>query len=109
MKRTLFSLLAAGGLGLAMTPGLGPQAQPPSPPPVRLDVGKEAIEAPARRVVAHAVPAPAGADAPFINPKVEPGKAHWHADFAEACRAAARSGKPVLLFQMMGRLDDKFC
>jgi len=45
----------------------------------------------------------------FVNPKVEPGKVRWHADFAAACAAAEQSGKPVLLFQMMGKLDDRFC
>jgi hypothetical protein len=46
---------------------------------------------------------------PAANPKVEPGKVKWHADFAAACEAARKSGKPVLLFQMMGRLDQQFC
>ena len=45
----------------------------------------------------------------FVNPKVEPGKVVWHASFADACEAARKSGKPVLLFQMMGKLDDRFC
>ena len=45
----------------------------------------------------------------FVNPKVEPGKVRWHRDFAAACKAAEKSGKPVLLFQMMGKLDDRFC
>jgi hypothetical protein len=45
----------------------------------------------------------------FANPKVEPGKVKWHTDFDTACKAAAKSGKPVLLFQMMGKLDDQFC
>jgi hypothetical protein len=43
------------------------------------------------------------------NPEVEPGLVPWHADFAAACAAAKSSGKPVLLFQMMGRLDQQFC
>jgi hypothetical protein len=43
------------------------------------------------------------------NPKVAPGKVVWHADLAAAEAAAKKSGKPVLLFQMMGRLDHKFC
>jgi hypothetical protein len=43
------------------------------------------------------------------NPKVAAGKVKWHASFAEACAAASKSGKPVLLFQMMGQLDDLFC
>ncbi len=33
----------------------------------------------------------------------------WRKDFNEARKASARSGKPVMLFQMMGRLDDRFC
>ena len=43
------------------------------------------------------------------NPKVEPGKVRWHPTFQAACDAARQSGKPVLLFQMMGKLDDQFC
>ena len=42
------------------------------------------------------------------NPKVEPGKVEWHADFDEAKAAAEKSGKPVLLFQLMGQLDQRF-
>lgn len=45
----------------------------------------------------------------FVNPKVEPGKVRWHKDLAAACAASAKTGKPVLLFQMMGKLDDQFC
>ena len=63
--------------------------------------------------VGHTAPSPAPAPAPaagaFVNPRVAPGKVRWHADFAAACRASARTGRPVLLFQMMGRLDDRFC
>lgn len=43
------------------------------------------------------------------NPAVEPGKVRWHASFAEAQKAATKSGKPVLLFHMMGHLDKQFC
>jgi hypothetical protein len=43
------------------------------------------------------------------NPKVTPGLVHWTGDFEDACRAAQRSGKPVLLFQVLGRLDERFC
>lgn len=32
-------------------------------------------------------------------------KVEWHADFETACRAARDSGRPVLLFQLLGRLD----
>jgi hypothetical protein len=43
------------------------------------------------------------------NPAVRPGRVRWHADFAAACAAGRGSGKPVFLFQMLGRLDQKFC
>jgi len=41
--------------------------------------------------------------------KCRPGDVNWHRNFDEACSASILSGKPVLLFQMMGNLDDKFC
>jgi anti-sigma factor RsiW len=42
------------------------------------------------------------------NPQVVPGKVNWHADFAAACQASKNSGKPVLLFQLLGQLDQRF-
>jgi hypothetical protein len=44
-----------------------------------------------------------------INPTVEPGKVKWHKSMADAQAAAEKSGKPVLLFHMMGQLDKQFC
>ena len=41
--------------------------------------------------------------------RFEPGKVEWHASFQDACNAARQSGKPVLLFQLLGRLDEEFC
>ena len=46
---------------------------------------------------------------PAANPRVAPGKVRWHDDFAAACAADAKADKPVLLFQMLGRLDEQFC
>jgi hypothetical protein len=43
------------------------------------------------------------------NPRVEPGLVRWHPTFADAQAAARTSGRPVLLFHMMGRLDRQFC
>lgn len=40
---------------------------------------------------------------------VSPGLVAWRRDFAEACQKAKTTGKPVLLFQMMGQLDHEFC
>ncbi len=42
------------------------------------------------------------------NPAVRPGLVKWHASFADAQAAAQKSGKPVLLFHMMGQLDKQF-
>jgi len=52
------------------------------------------------------VPSPPGLP---LGGHVEPGLVRWHADFASACAAARRSGRPVLLFQLLGRLDDELC
>jgi hypothetical protein len=43
------------------------------------------------------------------NPAVKPGLVNWHASFADAKTASEKSGKPVLLFHMMGQLDRQFC
>jgi hypothetical protein len=43
------------------------------------------------------------------NPRIAPGLVRWHASFAKARQAARRSGKPVLLFHLMGQLDRQFC
>jgi hypothetical protein len=77
------------------------------PPPPKLDANKLEIEGPTKAVLA--ARSALAAKAPTDNPKVQPGKVRWHANFADACAAAQKSGKPVLLFQMMGKLDDRFC
>ena len=41
--------------------------------------------------------------------KVRPGLVNWVPDFEEAKKRAASSGKHILVFQMMGKLDDEFC
>jgi hypothetical protein len=77
---------------------------------MQFDTPKGTIELPIKSILAdRTAPAPATTTAEFVNPKVQPGKVRWHADFAAACRAAQKSGRPVLLFQMMGHLDDRFC
>jgi hypothetical protein len=58
---------------------------------------------------AAATTSPGVAPADRENRRVRPGRVTWHEDFAAACAASERSGKPVLLFQMMGRMDQKFC
>jgi hypothetical protein len=68
--------------------------------------------------LAGASPQPAGGPTPvsgttgggsFSNPQVSPGRVQWRGSFDAACAAARRSSKPVFLFHMMGRLDQRFC
>jgi hypothetical protein len=67
------------------------------------------IEPPTLDVVKNKSATPTLTSQEFINPHVQPGLVRWHATFAEACQAAKKSHKPVLLFHMMGKLDDLFC
>jgi len=67
------------------------------------------IEKPTGTILAHNTASVLASGKEFVNPKVLPGKVHWHPSLAETCAAAKKSGKPVLLFQMMGKLDDQFC
>lgn len=41
--------------------------------------------------------------------QVAPGRINWHKEFSAARAAARKSGKPILLFQMLGNLDERFC
>jgi hypothetical protein len=111
MNRTLVRLMVGGACGLAVAAGLATwAAEPTTPARPAADQPKKVIESPAKRLLARQTgAAPASATGAFVNPKVQPGKVRWHADFDTACRAATQSGKPVLHFQMMGRLDEKFC
>jgi hypothetical protein len=91
----------AGFLAVAVNPG-APRADDPPPPT------KAVVELRTKAVVANAAPtAPAKAD--IDNPTVAPGLVKWHPSFAGACAAAKKSGKPVLVFHMMGQLDKQFC
>jgi hypothetical protein len=119
MNAARFGFLASGvislSLSVACSMGCAQQTEPAKPQPVlagvkfRLDVGKSVVERPTEQLLASAATAANDPTSAFVNPKVEPGKVKWHADFATARAASAKSGKPVLLFQMMGKLDDQFC
>jgi hypothetical protein len=43
------------------------------------------------------------------NHRVTPGLVSWHKNMATAMKSASKSGKPLLVFHMMGSLDDRFC
>ena len=83
-------------------------AQPPAPVKPPMDRGKLKIELAPKKLIAEAAPAPRPVLIGAENPWVEPGKVKWHESFEAAKKTAATSGKPVLLFQMMGRLDQQF-
>lgn len=86
-------ILATGTLSAADTP---------------VPKGKALIEAPPKALVANSAPAPTAPASPE-NPTVSTGLVKWHATVEDAMKAAQKSRKPVLLFQMMGYLDKKFC
>jgi hypothetical protein len=107
------TVVSAGALLLIPARAAERPAAAPAPNVVRAAaaarpayLGKGQIEAPAEALVA-ASAAPR-ADA-FVNPKVAPGKVTWHPNFQSACAASKASGKPVMLFQLLGKLDDQFC
>jgi len=50
-----------------------------------------------------------GAQESGAGPRVAAGLVRWHPDFEAALRAAETSGRPVLLFDMLGRLDREHC
>lgn len=114
-------LLLACGFAADKTPPNAPReplpkekvnAAPQVPPDAAnyADLSKLVLESPTKNLLAgRTVPSPAAPGSAFVNPKVEPGKVHWHKTFADACRGAQQSRKPVLLFQMMGNLDERFC
>jgi hypothetical protein len=92
--------LVQGKSGPAAGAGNNPNVAAP-----RLDMGKGMIEMPLKLLVKEKTNPQVATD----NPKVEPGKVKWHPSFVAAMEAARKSRKPILLFQMMGKLDDQFC
>jgi hypothetical protein len=77
-------------------------------------MAKGSVESSAKNVLANTaglnVGTPVAANVPQSdNPKVQPGLVSWHPTMAEACAVGRRTGKPVLLFQLMGNLNEKFC
>lgn len=74
-----------------------------------------AIDRPRSVAAAKPVSAPAAAHATIQsqtddeNPVVPAGLVKWHKSFDDAKVASKKSGKPVLLFHMMGQLDRQFC
>ena len=91
-------------------------SQPPAAEKPPVDVSKnKVVERGTSRVVQGSAEverlreAQRTAQADAKNPTVEPGKVKWHKSLADAQTASAKSGRPVLLFHMMGQLDKQFC
>ena len=135
---TLMASMLTGTLCLvAAEPGKPAKADAARPRPLA-DAGKRRIERPVEaviagkninivpkaatdgRAVAHRKATPSAnlakdksakseSASTFKNPRVEPGKVRWHKDFDAAKAASKKSGNPVLLFQMIGKLDERFC
>jgi hypothetical protein len=105
MRRYL-ALATAAGITLLLQSSLRGQDKPA----VKADITKNVrVEKPASDLLARESAAVTNTAKSFANPKVQPGGVHWHPTWTAACDAAGKSGKPVLLFQMMGKLDDQFC
>ena len=138
MNRTKLLLTACVAVGLVAPHGWSQPPAPEKPPvDVRVDVSKtKRIEPAVAKLVAATAPAaPAPTEKPVVpdkskeqvvekptkalvagaasgdvnNPTIEPGKVKWHKTLADAQGASEKSGKPVLLFHMMGQLDKQFC
>ena len=82
--------------------------------PEILDLSKFTLERPVKGMLAGsekqklALPAVPVVEKESANPRVEPGKVSWHVDFSAATVASKQSGKPVLHFQLLGQLDQRF-
>jgi hypothetical protein len=74
-----------------------------SPPP---DAAKAVVEVPIKKNLQ--APGPMAIPLPTNGEMVVPGKVNWHADLEAAQRASRASGKPILLFQLLGDLDTRF-
>jgi hypothetical protein len=88
------------------------EAAPEAKPAAADRTKRQVVEPAAEAIVRDAQPSdgadaeePTGAD---DNPRVEPGKVQWHDDADAAIAAAKSSGKPVLVFHLLGQLDQRF-
>jgi len=96
----LDSFFKAGFLALLFTsnPSLARDQKPINP----ADMSKMVIEQPVKTLLRERT-------MEVVPGKVSAGLVKWHADMKLATEAANRSGKPVMVFHLMGNLDDRFC
>ena len=101
MSRTL-AFVAALGLAVVAAPLVFADEDP------RADRGKSIAELPVERVVTGTRP-DTGMSTDEGKLAVPPGVVRWHDGLVTARASSAKSGRPVLLFQLLGRLDEEFC
>lgn len=73
---------------------------------------KMGIEAPLKRLISSASSTNSASSyllGAAMEKKVVPGLVSWTGDMELAKGKAKALGKPILVFQMMGRLDEEFC
>lgn len=93
---------------LATSAALAQDAPQEEPPDLRKTLTERPAEDLLRRSGARETPAPATSAGASKVP-VEPGRVAWRRDRDAAREAARASGRPVLVFQMLGDLDDEYC
>ena len=101
---------------LPLVPG---PALPTPPPDPALDLRKRLVELPLERALLSSspfpadvldVPWPTALPSPAADPLAAvPGLVAWHPSPGAALAAARSSGRPVLVFQLLGRLDEEHC
>jgi hypothetical protein len=96
-------------------------SSPPGPGSAYMAASKGRIERPLERSLgadfgAHRIslpPPPSTASGFSLEPRagktVQAGLVNWEDNFVAAVAKAGRTNRPVLLFQMMGKLNDEFC
>lgn len=112
MKRFIFSALITSLF--AAQAALSQEVKTASPP-IRPDMSKMRVEMPVKSLLltpealkSEKLPAVETAKKE-TKKKVKPGSVIWYPTTAQAKRNSLLSGKPVLVFQLMGFLDDRFC
>ncbi|HUE72209.1 MAG TPA: hypothetical protein VMP01_15100 [Pirellulaceae bacterium] len=88
----------------------------PEAKPAAADRTKRAVIEPAAEAIVRGTQPPDAAAAEEStaatvaddNPRVEPGKVQWHDGVDAAITAAKSSGKPILVFHLLGELDQRF-
>lgn len=112
MKRFIFSALITS---LFAVQAAHSQELKATNPTFRPDMGKALIERPVKSLLT--LPASLKSESlptseiakKETKKKVKPGSVIWYPTTAQAKKNSLLSGKPVLVFHLMGFLDDRFC